>query len=67
MTEVISVRPQVLVTITVGQQPAVRKFATVEDMLTTIGRSGDLAYCYNQRDVFYKWSMDQRTWIVANI
>jgi hypothetical protein len=53
--------------ITSGYQTSIRKFATVAEMLDILGRSGDLAYCYNNPDVFYKWSVAQGAWIIANI
>lgn len=61
------VEPQTTATISTGYQTSVRKFATMAEMLAVRGRSGDLAYCYNKPDEWYKWSTGQQMWITANI
>jgi hypothetical protein len=63
----ITVQPQTILSIVEGYQPALRKFATVEAMLATTGRSGDLAYCYNRQDTWWKWVMASRSWEQTSI
>jgi hypothetical protein len=61
------VQPRVIATVNTGYQAPYRKYNTVAEMLAVTGKAGDLAYCYNNPDVFYKWSTQQKMWIVANI
>jgi hypothetical protein len=64
---IVIVRPQTTMIVESGYQTSVRKFSTVEAMMAVIGRSGDLAYCYNRQDVWWKWVMATRSWEQTNI
>lgn len=60
-------QPQTTMIVEVGPQPGVKKYATVAAMLAVRGQSGDIAYCFNKPDEWYKWSSQQQMWITANI
>ena len=61
------VQPSQTLIVEIGSQPAVRKYATVADMLAVRGSSGDLAYCYNMPDQFWKWNTGQQMWVQIGI
>ena len=61
------VQPQATLVVSSGYQTPYTKFATVDTMLATRGKSGDLAYCFNRPDQYWKWSVGQQMWVQANI
>lgn len=38
-------------------------FDTVDDMEITAGSAGQIAYCYDMPDQFWKWSIVQNSWV----
>lgn len=42
-----------------------RIFNTMNDMYAEIGEPGELAYCLDNQDQHYKWSVIQQKWIEA--
>ena len=44
-----------------------KTYATTQLMFAATGDPGDIAYCLDQADQWWKWSVSQNTWVPSTL